>query len=128
MFNLIFYEVELMTQKRNFYKLFELVTRSVTSFSVTRFYNSIGNSRIPNLIIKHHLNVHFKKWLSEMITVWHWTYFKTLLFNIYCNLKRIYYNKINDFDKTWYLMNTKYVFSLSLWKHDIFRLKIKKFL
>ena len=43
-FNLIFYEVELVTQKKNFQKNFP---QSVTSFCVTRF----RNSRIPNLIM-----------------------------------------------------------------------------
>ena len=33
----MFYEVELVTRKKNSIKLFELVTRSVTSFSLTRF-------------------------------------------------------------------------------------------
>ena len=39
----MYYEVNLVTRKRNFYKNFESVTRSVTSFCVTQF----RNSRIP---------------------------------------------------------------------------------
>ena len=37
----MFYEVELVTRKRNYIKMFELVTKSVTSFCVTRFCDSI---------------------------------------------------------------------------------------
>ena len=42
----MFYEVNSETQKKNFNKMFEFITRSVTSFRVTPFCNS----RIPNLI------------------------------------------------------------------------------
>ena len=41
----MFYEVELVKERKIYIKNFELLTQSVTSFCVTRF----RNSRIPNL-------------------------------------------------------------------------------
>ena len=38
--NLVLYDAELVTQKKNF-KLFELVTQSMISFCITQFCNSI---------------------------------------------------------------------------------------
>ena len=50
----MFYEVNLVTQEKNFYKIFKLVTRSVMSFSITWFLDFLTrfcNSRIPNFVV-----------------------------------------------------------------------------
>ena len=51
-FNLIFYEVELVTRTKNFHKIFKLVTRSVTSFCVTRFRNLISELENSEPLVK----------------------------------------------------------------------------
>ena len=73
------YEVELVTRTRISIKMFELATRSLTSFYVTSFRNLIS-SRIPNLkeetnILKHLINA-IKCHVKFMLTKHYTKFFK----------------------------------------------------
>ena len=71
--NLIFYEVELVTIS---VKISELVTRGVTSYYVTRF----RNSRIPNLMTVQFIKIIFPYYCLNFLGMRH----TTRVFNMVC--------------------------------------------